>query len=620
MVSFPPPPGSVGPAHPHGGGAPPPPGGQDRSRRGGWFGWILAGVGVGLLLGAVGVAAYTALRTSSPYCSTTGCDEAASTAVTVAWWTVAVAAVIAVLAIWRLRARARAAVWVRVAAVLAAVGVAVGYVVVGIGASDFAASGPRIWLVRVVVGATIVGCLLVGASWLSAQDRRAGLAAAVAVGAAVILVGVAAIAAPNEYDPVDATTAAPVDIPAEPETLGREQFRLSVPYFRPRIDAAGAGFIVWTPYWAKDGSTPVLTAYDNAGAPRWHYGRGPDQRMTRVRVYDEGSVVVVGFAGDDKRGRAPEMVGLDAVTGEQLWTSRDLGIWNALDIDEGGSFTSFVERGEKSWTGFNARTGEQRWQIPNPAACGDGPLDTVSSLDEPYTVRVADRGNRLVTVNDCSTPDTIKLRVLAHDAVTGEQLGAWPVPGADGVPRDTWKYLSVDRSVGDSVSVSLEKECAERAPHGPCITAGESRHMLLNYLTGQPVDVPPGAFYPATDGRGDYVLAAAREDSSQVQEDRPTDLMNADGSLRCQFARQGWAGGVPTWLAKQFVIQRIPSDRGKMEVVVLNRDTCQVENTLPWPFESAKKTKMGYITDSKGATLLVQNYDDETSDIIGYAP
>lgn len=506
------------------------------------------------------------------------------------------------------------------AAVVGAVGLAVGYVAAGMSASDFAATGPRIWLVRVAVGSAILGCLLVGASWMTLQRTRPGLAAAVAIGTVVTLAGLVAVSVPGEYDAVDATTATRVDIPTQPETLGREQFRLTVPYFRPRIDAAGAGFIVWTPYWAKDGAVPVLTAYDNVGAPRWHYGHGPVQRMTRVRVYDDDSVVVVGFAGDDKRGRAPEVVGLDAVTGEQLWGSHDLAMWNALDIAEGASFTSFVERGEESWTGFNARTGEQRWQIPNPAACGEGPLSTVSSLDKPYTVRIADIGTRLVTVNDCSTPDMTRMRVLAHDAVTGEQLGVWPVPGADGLPRDTWKYLSVDRSVGDSVSLSLEKNCAEQAPNGRCITAGEKRHILLNYLTGQQVDLSAGGIYPATDGRGDYVFAPARESSAHIKEDRPTDLMNADGSLRCQFTSQGWAGAVPTWLTKQFVIQRIAAATGKMEVVALNRDTCQMADTFPWPFQSGKKTKMDYATESKGATLLVRTYDDEMVDIIGYAP
>ncbi|OBG83549.1 hypothetical protein A5699_00100 [Mycobacterium sp. E802] len=144
--------------------------------------------------------------------------------------------------------------------------------------------------------------------------------------------------------------------------------------------------------------------------------------------------------------------------------------------------------------------------------------------------------------------------------------------------------------------------------------------MLLNYLTGHPVDVPPGAFYPATDGRGDYVFAATRESSAGIQEDRATDLMNPDGSLRCQFISQGGSGGVPIWLAKQFIAQRNLSGAGKPEVVVFNRDTCQVASTFPWPFESGKKAKVDYITASKGATLLVQTYDDETIDIIGYAP
>lgn len=578
-------------------------------------------MGVGLLVAAVGIATYSVLRAAPPYCSTTLCDEAAATSVVMAWSTVAVAAVIGLLSIWRLTRRTKAAKLVRVATAVGAVGLAVGFVAAGMAASDFGATGPRIWLVRAAVASAIAGCLLVFVSWVPLQGRQSGLATAVAAGTAVVLVGLVTVAAPNEYDPVDATTAARVDVPAQPETLGRERFRLTVPYFRPRIDAAGAGFIVWTPYWAEDGATPVLTAYDNAGTPRWHYGRGPDQRMTRVRVYDDDSVVVVGFAGDDKRGRAPEVVGLDAVTGEQLWRSHDLAMWNALDIDEGASFTSFVERGEESWTGFNARTGEQRWKIPNPAACGQGPLDTVvSSLDKPYTVRIADIGTRLVTVNDCSTPDMTKLRVLAHDAVTGEQLGVWPVPGADGLPRDTWNHLSVDRSVGDSVSVSLDKKCAEQASNGRCITDGEKRHMLLNYLTGQPVDLPPGGIYPASDGRGDYVFAPARESSAHIQEDRPRDLMNADGSLRCRFASQSWAGAVPTWLTKQFVIQRIAANTGRMEVVALNRDTCQVANTIPWPFESGNKAKMDYVTESKGATLLVRTYDDERVDIIGYAP
>lgn len=460
---------------------------------------------------------------------------------------------------------------------------------------------------------------------LSRQRRRIGIAAALAGCAAAILVAVTAtFTAPGERDTVDATTADPVDIPARPATLGQERFRLALPYFRPHIRPAGAGFIVWTPYWSKDDAAPDIAAFDNAGAERWHYNRtGPDERLSRVGVYDDGRIVVVGFAGNDDLGRAPEMVGLDAVTGEQLWTSHDAAMWKALDINEGGSFASLMVRGKDSWTGFNARTGRQAWQIPNPAGCGAGPLETLSSLDEPYTVREADTTTHLVTVNDCSTPDTIRLRVLTHDPATGAQIADEPIPGADNQPRDTWENLRVDRAVNDSVSLTLNKACPRRPANGPCITLGERKHMLVNYLTGQSADLPPGSVYPSDDGRGDFVFAPDGDGVTypgELNQDRTTDLMNVDRSLRCQYASQPWAGAVPTWLTDQFLIQTVTPNGEELEVRALNRDTCHLEVTLPWPVESDKKSDGRYIADSQGATLFVQTYDDSTAEIVGYTP
>ncbi|WP_165609129.1 PQQ-binding-like beta-propeller repeat protein [Mycolicibacterium peregrinum] len=615
-MSLPPPPGPFGSAYPNGGGTPPAWGAPVGGGRRGLFAWIVAGVGVGLLVGALGVAGYSALRTPSLYCSTALCDEAAGRAEALGWSAVAVAAVIGVPAVWQLiRAGAvrRLSSRVRVIAAVCAVGLVIGVIGVGLASSEFAAAGPRIWLLRVVVGSTIVGCVLVGVSWWSAQGRRVGWATAGAC-AAVILVAVVAVSGARST--VVATTAAAVDIPATPETLGQEQFRLTVPYFRANIDAAGAGFIVWSEYWAQDSDAPALLAFDNAGVQRWHYGRGPDQKVGRVRVYDDDRIVVVGFAGDDERGRPAEVVGLDAVTGEQLWVSNDPATWNALDINDGGSPTSFMVRGKESWTGFNARTGEQLWEISNPVACGGGSLSTLSSTGEPYTVRVADVGDRLVTVNDCSTAGTINLRVVAHDAATGEQLGDWPIPGADHLPRDTWENLDVRSGVGDRVSVGLQKACAERDPVGRCVTPGESRHMLVNYLTGQSVEKPSGRVYPSSDGRGDYVFAAAADRSTTWGgRGRTTDLMNADGSLRCQFISYDSPGPAPVWLTDQFVFRGKPD-----EVLALNRDTCQVEDTVQWPFKVAKETKMRYVTTSRGATLFVQSYADSQVDIVGYAP
>lgn len=459
----------------------------------------------------------------------------------------------------------------------------------------------------------------------SRRRSRIGIAAVLAGSAAAILVAViATITPPGEPDTLDATTAAPVDVPARPATLGRERFRVTLPYFRPRIRPAGAGFVIWTPYWSKDGAAPDIAAFDNAGTERWHYNRtGPEEHLSRVGVYDDGRIVVLGFVGNDDLGRPDEMVGLDAVTGEQLWTSHDAAMWRALDINEGGSFASFTVRGNDSWTGFNARTGRQAWQIPNPAACGDGPLETLSSLDEPYTVRPADSATHLVTVNDCSTPDAIKLRVLTHDPATGEQVADHPIPAADNQPRDSWEHLSVDRAVNDSVSLTLNKACPRHPTNGPCITPGEKRHMLVNYLTGRSADLPAGWVYPSDDGRGDFVFAPAGDGVTypgEFAQDRTTDLMNADRSLRCQYPSQQWAGAVPTWLTDQFVIQSVTSNDKGLDVRAFNRDTCNLEVSLPWPIESDKKSDGRYIADSQGATLFVQTYDDSTVEIVGYTP
>jgi hypothetical protein len=265
----------------------------------------------------------------------------------------------------------------------------------------------------VAVGLVVAGCVAVAACQPPARRDAGRLAAALAGVVAVVLVaGVASVGWRDARSTLDATTAAAVEMPAVPAKLGQERFRLSLPYFRPRIEAAGAGFVVWTPYWSKDDAAPDLMAFGASGTPRWHYSRtGPGEEVARVGVYDAGRVLVVGVVtgdssdGGGREGRGTEMVGLDAVTGEQLWTSADRDMWNALDINDGGSRMSFAVRGEDFWTGFDARTGQQTWRIPNPASCDQGPLKTLSSLDEPYVVRPADTDIHLVTVIDCSTAE-----------------------------------------------------------------------------------------------------------------------------------------------------------------------------------------------------------------------
>jgi hypothetical protein len=580
------------------------------------FRWFVAGLGAACLICAAVLSGYALLGAKPPYCADGICDESSSAATAMAWAVAVAAVLIGAMFAWQWRSRLRTSSdmpgWLHFAAAVAAVGLAFGYLAAGMASEDFGASGQRVWLVRVAIVFAFAGCVVVVVCQPPARRGRGRLAAALAAVAAVGLVAALTTAAwRDERTTLDATTAAPVDIPPQPASFGQERFRLSLPYFKPRIQAAGAGFIIWTTYWSKDFSAPDLMAFDAAGKERWHYSRtGPRQDLDRVETYDNGRVVVLGFSGG-------EMVGLDAVTGEELWTSSDEDMWHALDINEGGSYVLFAVRDEDHWTGFNARTGRQTWRIPSPAGCrGTDRLNTLSNLNEPYIVRPADTESRLVTVIDCSTADRINLRVLVNDPADGAQLADLPVPEADGLPRDTWRILGVDYAFGNRVPITLEKECAERPPTGPCTREGEERHMLLNFVTGQVQSLPPAWLDPSYQLRGDFVLDPIRSGTSTARRNSedPADLMNADLTLRCRYMRPNDARGVVRWLNDQLVFQS-----GQL-IRAISRDDCRIEVDTPWPVTAEKEIEARFTTAVPGATLAVQTNEDYTVDIVGFAP
>lgn len=611
---------------------------DDSPRDGGLGGvtrWFMAALAAACLMCALAIAAYAGLRADTPYCSSEACRSASAAGVVLLWAVAAATVLIGVLAGWHWWSRMRTGQAMprkaRMAAAISAVGLVAGYIAIGMASTSFAASGQRIWMVRVAVGLVVTGCVAVAACQPPARSDAGRLAAALAGVVAVVLVaGVASVAWRDARSTLDATTAAAVEMPAAPAKLGQERFRLSLPYYRPQIEVAGAGFVVWTPYWSKGDAAPDLMAFGASGSPRWHYSRtGPGEQIARLGVYDAGRVLVVGVVtgdssdGGGREGQGTEIVGLDAVTGEQLWTSTDREMWNALDINEGGSHLSFAVRGEDFWTGFDARTGQQTWRIPNPASCDENPLKTLSNLDEPYVVRPADTDTHLVTVVDCSTPERISLRVLVNEPATGEQVVDRPIPQADGQPRDTWELLSVDGGFDDGVPITLTKECAEWAPSGPCTTPGEQKHVLFNYLTGTSIDLPPGWVYPSYQPRGDFIVVSEVDDgtvdSREIKVDT-VDLMNADMTPRCQYTRQRWAGGGPRWLTAQLIDEELAPEGGGIRVRAVDRETCRDEAVVAWPIPSGKDVGMRYTVPARGATLLVQTNDDSTVDIVGYAP
>lgn len=263
------------------------------------------------------------------------------------------------------------------------------------------------WILA-AAGAAAVVCCVPG---LPLTWRRAGASIRVAgvVVGLVISIGVStwAVHAGDDSRLIDATTAAAVDVPPYPSTLGQKRFTIALPEaldadHRPLYDvrAAGAGFIV-----VHNGA---VTAYGAEGTERWHYRRaGGETSGLDVRVYDNGATVII---GQDLAGKGPALlVALDAMTGEQLWQRRDAQLLKAFSADSGlyepGPY--LIYRDDATWTRFDARTGRTLWSVPNPGGC---PVrEAVDTLDS------------LASLVSCEHGDTIDRRIVFADPGTGNK-------------------------------------------------------------------------------------------------------------------------------------------------------------------------------------------------------
>ena len=229
------------------------------------------------------------------------------------------------------------------------------------------------------------------------------IGAAIAVVVAVV-VTVVAVAAGDDGRHLDATTASATEVPAMPAALGRRTFTVPVPdaFTGERdeptheIAAAGAGFVVYGRH--------RITAYGTDGLQRWHFERtGPgDVLVNGMRVYDDGATVVAIL------GKA--LVGLDAVTGEQLWAATDDRMLYALSEEPSFNLHApfVVYRDGRGWVRFDTRTGKPMWAIPAP-----GPECDVSA-------RAVDTRSRLVSVMRCPAERGTAIRVIAVDPDSGD--------------------------------------------------------------------------------------------------------------------------------------------------------------------------------------------------------
>lgn len=230
-----------------------------------------------------------------------------------------------------------------------------------------------------------------------------GAAIAVVV-AAVVTVG--AFRAGDDARFLDATTVPATDVPAVPDALGKRTFTVSVPdafegdKHEPgrQIVAAGAGFVVYGDH--------RITAYGADGKERWHFARSGPGGVTvnGMRVFDNGATVV---AFVDKG-----LVGLDATTGERLWSNADDQMMYALAEVPGYNLEApfVVYRDDRVWVRFDTRTGAPKWSVPAPHA------------DCAFPPRAVDTRAWLVSVVQCPSEQGNAIRVVALNPDNGETV------------------------------------------------------------------------------------------------------------------------------------------------------------------------------------------------------
>ncbi|OBB11118.1 hypothetical protein A5761_25780 [Mycolicibacterium setense] len=331
----------------------------------------------------------------------------------------------------------------------------------------------------------------------AAKLLAVGAAIAVVV-AAVVTVG--ALRAGDDGRFLDATTAPATDAPALPGALGKRTFTVSVPdAFADQglptydISSAGAGFAVY-----RDGR---ITAYGPDGKERWHYARtGPgDVGVTGMRVLDGGATVLAFIDGG--------LVGLDAITGQQLW------IGAAAELQEAARGRFSVATGpfivgwndERVWTRYDGRTGRAMWSVPAPhPGCGIvEPVVTTSGVVS--TVQCQD-GKVWLTVLDPETGET------GWDTVLSDK------PIDPSLPIEQ-RYLQLGARPANGIGVFVSLVGAG-APNGALYA--DIAHRIVTAL---PADGRPAETYGPSE---DFVVWYLTDRATRLT------LFGPDGHQRCQ--------------------------------------------------------------------------------------
>ncbi|SHV51694.1 PQQ enzyme repeat [Mycobacteroides abscessus subsp. abscessus] len=231
-----------------------------------------------------------------------------------------------------------------------------------------------------------------------------GIGVVIAVAAAGVTT-TSALRAGDDSRFVDATTALSTAVPPSPDHLGQKAFTIRIAdYIRTesgrnwRIERGGAGFI------ALGGGR--VTAYGSDGAERWHYRRsGPGHLgVDEMAVFDQASTVVL------LGGSPSTLIGLDAMTGRELWSSTDRSLVHAF-----GGYVNYIRRRPpyllansdlSKWTRYDTRTGRPMWTVPAPSTECQGWYGGLTSLPG--------------SVYRCVSGDKADVRFVDIDPSTGQ--------------------------------------------------------------------------------------------------------------------------------------------------------------------------------------------------------
>ncbi|BBZ15264.1 outer membrane protein assembly factor BamB family protein [Mycobacterium branderi] len=573
--------------------------------------WAVLGFGIGSLIAALAVALYTAAVATRSACADSACTRITHLATTLAWVVVAGSAVVLIGLAGTSRTRGPVRVagrWaVRVAAAASGAALWAGYWWSDFPARRSEAAGylpvsMQMWTLPPAVCLGVLGSLGVAVALSPGVRRPDRLGAVGIIVGVVITAGIAVTlmgpALPKGRDStyLDATTAAPAPVPATPARLGPQRFakQLDGSAWNRPFESAGAGYVVLQPY--HDTSTLAVVAYDAVGHERWHFRRaGPGRtRVTDMAVYDHGRVVVAAIEAPNTM-----LVGLDALTGAQLWTSSDPTVRAAFGTHDKGRSLFLVARDDQHWTAFNAHTGQQSWQIPDPAHCGPGarePLDQLRMRGEPKLRWRVDTDTRLATVVDCSTAQQVNLRLFAVDPTTGAVVTDRPVDIANGFTRRdirAWMASPVGQ-LGVAVQFALRD-----APGWALV--------YLNYDTGRQVDL--GKDEPEyTVTSGDFLTRSAADGVTVT-------VRAPDGSPRCTFRLPGRYGVPLAFLSDEILMWDVPKPQQPV-IHAFDRTTCQELGRQPTPLLPGQRFE--FLRVVAGATLMVLTDESHQTAIVGY--